>query len=154
MNSMPRLVAFFCVLAVVGCAMPANLQTGEAERVRQAISAHCLIGTWRSSEGYRRTEIVKRRMGQVSKRVDGVIFQVLNTIDHNSIFVHSLTARDQDWMVVDASSTGVRDNFYFNPANGAFACSTDEWRAVQTFPKRHTFEKSALIRSGAKKPAN
>ena len=132
--------------ALGGCVTLENLTTADADLARQVIAEHCVTGTWMSSDGRNQHRVEKLWLGKVSKRVDPITFRSFLAIHAERIYVHAVRALDDGWIVADASSDGVRENVYINRTTGAFACSTDEWRAVRGFPKRLTFETSPLIK--------
>lgn len=142
-----RLGAVFA-LALTGCTLVENLQGADAELARGVAAKQCVIGVQQPNEGWRHEHVKKIRLGKVSKRNGYTSFSALLPIQADRVYVHGIQAKDDGWTVVDASSDGVRDNLYFNRNTGAFACSTDEWRTVRYFPKRFSFEKSSLIKSG------
>ena len=90
-------------------------------------------------------QLERIRVGKVSKLDYYAPFQSRAGMDASRISVVSIQDLPDGWAVADAAYGGKRDNLYFNRQSGEFACSTDEWRAVNSSPKSRAFEKSPLI---------
>jgi len=143
------LLAVTCGVGLSGCQLVQSLQTDDALMAQRVIAEHCEVGVRYDSSRPGQMEVEYVRLGKISKRSRLIFFHHMNKIESARVFVHSLKNIKGEWSVADASYEGRRENLYFNRKSGEFACSTDEWRAVNSAPKDSLFEISPLIVSGA-----
>lgn len=125
----PALFGIVGAMVLSGCQTTSGLQTPDADLARQVMAKHCMVGD--ISLGVNGKQRV--RVGKVAKRSDALAVNHKHRIQPEFTTVYSIEERKEGWMVVDASTKGARDNFYFNYDTGEFACSTDEWRAASNW---------------------
>lgn len=115
--------------ALGGCAATTagGLHSEDAETARRLMAEHCVVG--RTLQGLPATPIHMRE-GVDSLRSGIVQLNYKHPVDPNLVTVYSIREVRDGWVVVDASSQRVRDNFYFNRKTRAVICSEDEWRAA------------------------
>lgn len=143
-------VIVMCGLGIAGCQLAQDLQTDEAALVRHVLADSCMVGKLHSgsSEGtlaISSLQAERIRVGKVSKLDYYAPLYSRAAMKASRILVLSVQELADGWAVADAAYEGKRDNLYFNRQSGEFACSTDEWRAVNAVPQSRTFETSPLI---------
>ncbi|MCR4377950.1 MAG: hypothetical protein NUV50_07645 [Rhodospirillales bacterium] len=149
---MARFVAVgICGLGIAGCQLAQDLQTDEAALVRHVLADGCIVGKSQSgssgggSMAGSSLQMARIRVGKVSKLDYYASLHSRASMKPSRMLVLSIEELADGWAVADVAYEGKRDNLYFNRQSGEFACSTDEWRAVNSAPQSRSFEKSPLI---------
>lgn len=148
-------VAGICGLSIAACQLVQDLQTDEATLVRQVLADSCIVGKLQSgssgggSMAGSSLQTERIRVGKVSKLDYYAPLHSRASMKPSRMLVLSIEELADGWAVADVAYEGNRDNLYFNRQSGEFACSTDEWRAVNSAPQSRSFEKSPLIITSA-----
>lgn len=116
-------------VALGGCAATTSggLHSADADTARHLMAEHCVVG--RTLQGIPATPIYMRE-GVDSLRSGIEQLNYKHPVDPDRVTVYGIRDGRDGWVVVDASSQRVRDNFYFHRQTGAVICSEDEWRAA------------------------
>ena len=129
-------------LMVSGCQTTQGLQTPDSDLARRILANHCVVGL--KTMGTNTISAVVRE-GAVSKHNDAKVLHHVHKVQADQVFIYSVKDLSDGWVVVDATTQRVRDNFYFNRGTGEFACSTSEWRYARSDSMVRTFEVTPLI---------
>jgi len=135
-------LSVLCVMALGGCQTAQGLQTPDSDLARRILANHCVVGL--KPMGANTTSSAFRE-GAVSKHNDAKVLSHVHKVKAEQVFIYSVKDLVDGWVVIDATTQGVRDNFYFNRKTGEFACSTGEWRYARSDSMVHGFEVTPLI---------
>jgi len=142
MKSVIVSLSVLCAIVVSGCQTTQDLQTPDSELARRILANHCVVGL--KTMGTNTTNAAFRE-GAVSKHNDAKVLSHVHKVKADQVFIYSVKDLIEGWVVVDATTQRVRDNFYFNRETGEFACSTNEWRYARSDSMTHGFEVTPLI---------
>lgn len=129
-------------LVLSACAQDMGLQTDEAELAKQIMADNCVVGRYGLTLS---SQPLYMRQGVINKNPHGHRMSYRKPMSTAPIAVYSIKELGDGWVEVDASGSGSRENFYFNRETAEFACTIEEWRAVQADPAKRYLERTPLI---------
>ena len=124
MKTFPLLLGAIFTLMLGGCQTTGIPQTEGTQFARQLIIEQCMVGKLRlGSQG----GTLSVREGVVSDHSCNQRLNFRHNIQPGNVTIFSVDETHSTWTVVDASTQGVRDNFYINRSTGEAVCSQREF---------------------------